>query len=1391
MRFSIHFLWLLLSGKLALGIINLPDNFVHYVGDEVDFAIPSTGTPDGYGANYLPIGLTLDPLNGTISGKLLESGDWSTMFYAFSGQSFETKSLTWKVLESGENAASNLSYHVVRKKAGQDLSGVYTGVQNLDAIDTVQGLPDGVTFNYETFYLSGAVSDPGLYEIRLSQKRGAAWFYHTLILLIDPADWPGRVSLPTTASSSIVYFKGKYYFPGSKETVSVTEDLKTWAEVVPVPGKYVSDFVSVGEVLVGRCFGGYVLSHDGDNFDFLTFPNNLSADWLIAGKNGIVAAFEESTGDQLLYSSNGLDWVEWVYPMDSISQPIVVDSDFYFYESGTFHITSEGTEWSKVKRKNHLGDIDTKTFIYGNGVFAARGWRDDEVYTSHSGEYWNLQTIRTGVEFSGIHFSDGRFFLWGRDEDDNDPDSVLTSLDGKTWSAINVGSSAIRISEVKQVHGNILVKQLAQNGAISSLDFGAPLDVPAFFVPNFLEFPPGESVYYPLNVSGSYTSLRAYGLPRGLKFDSILGVIYGTSKEEWFSSFDVIFVGENNGLSGVVERSEIYMQPGESRPPEIFSRCVTGQVGWELTDQELSFWPRDPTSSVRIIDAPAWLTTDGYDFEGIPTEAIQTSFTLEVTNLHGTKTKEIPLTIGQPVLEEVDLGFEQFDPRYFSFGKGRYFARDNFESYWSDDLVNWTATDRAMEGPGDIVEFKDRLYFVESPRLYRSADGRIWTPLDIPELYSPRTGSVFATNDRLYVISDDKLVCSVDGLNWTILESDRPSYLGVTWQGGYFFAYFVGDDQILRSPDAVNWTTVFDEGSDYLDIKDIVYGNGVFLAAVDDFENKYPLLRSENGADWVRVDLPEGQQGEPTAILFADGKFHLTGFNNTYMVSADGLEWELTANLPRFDDLVWDGQQLWAVGSGGGVYRLAGGLPPVVTPIYDVVYEIGQPVDQDIEIAGRFDRIDVFGLPEGLSVDQTGKKIVGTPTETGDFRACMVAVSGNAISQGAMYAGLIVDSTKIPEFTEDFFVLPSGDLFLEVVDYGSGYNAFQLTSNNLPSGLQLHGYLLDGTLPAGAFPVDFTFTSFDGSVVREKQLTFFSSPLVHAIAREQPLQWRGKLGVPLTESIMLRSVVAIGSVTGLPAGLTYDSNLKLISGTPSAPGDYLITIDLVNNASNFYYKLTVEEDLNLIQPAQGVYDSQQNAITYKVQLENPSGYSFRWSYKGQPIDSDPSVSGERTSSLTLLDLSGKDPQGFSVEISKAGKVQQVDVPFRYNLDAFEDWAESVGLSGAEAGPLAYGNKHGIQNVFVFAQKNSGLDALVPPKFIPVSNGYSFQFVTDLYWSPDDWRVLLSRDLRNGFSEVVPSVIEETGSYRKWAATLTSPEAGKAFGSLKGAFFENN
>lgn len=1114
------------------------------------------------------------------------------------------------------------------------------------------------------------------------------------------------------------------------------------------------------------------------------------------GKGGVVAEFQDANGRSLHYSSDGENWQEWDLPMGFDSPPIVVDDTFYVRELDTFHITRDGSEWWTLELKYFLGDVDRTTIVYGNGVFAALGRRGDEIYASVTVEHWSVQTIRTGVEWKGLKFSDGQFFLWGSDEDSSNPDTILSSSDGKNWSAINLGNFVQGVDEVYQVNGNIVARQISATGQTTTLDIGSKRDVPVFFIPDFMEFPPGETVFHPLRISGSWTLLRAYGLPRGLSFDSNTGAIHGVALEEPYSRHDVIFVGENRGMPGIVEYSQIYLQPMRASAPTIYTPCVTGQVGLRLHGQDLSFGPEDHSSQVVITGAPSWLSFDGHSFVGIPTESADTTLMVEVSNQFGTTAKEIRLIINKPVFERLDRPIgDWFYVRGFSYFKGRYFISDNFESYWSWDLKNWTPVAPDVTGFENMVSFKEYIYIIDQPRVYKSPDGRGWIWIEnVPEIYNPRPGSLFATGDKLYLVADNRLVSSDNGRDWTVLENgERPPGYYVTYKGQYFFAYWLAEDVIYRSSDALSWEVVFDEESDHLDIMDIAYGNGVYLAIAEDIEGKFPILRSTDGQNWEKLEAPKNFPRSPSVLYFSDGQFHIWGNNGWYFFSEDGLSWKNygfpnrnTTNSPNFESFFWDGDFLYGIDFSSGIYRrVSDDVPPVIDPSHDEIFILGQPADLPINLEGEVNRVELYGAPKGLSFDLSSGKIVGIPLEGGEFQACMVAYNDETYSQAARFFGAVADPTKVPNFTSDFHVVASRDSQVQIAEGGEEYSGFKLSAENLPNQFRISDFQLRWDyVPAGIYPTDFTLTSPNGSVQRSKRIQLYVSPIFSPLLEKRSLHLRGVVGIPLMESVILSGSTEVASVSRLPGGLSYNSNQQLIVGTPTQSGDFVVTVDLAGQFNHFFYRLTIEDNLEFVQPVQGGFDRDSGTYVYRAQVEDPQSYSFQWFYSGYALSDNDTISGSNSPILRLNSLDNFDPHKFSVQVSHGGLSTLIEAPFNATLEYYQYWADSLQLTGRQADPLAYGNATGYPNIFLFMQGATELDDFIPPEIIRTLGGFQFKFVTTKYWNAEDLKILVSKDLRKDFFELRPLMAEESQTHRTWFATVADPLSNRVFLTLK-------
>jgi hypothetical protein len=175
-----------------------------------------------------------------------------------------------------------------------------------------------------------------------------------------------------------------------------------------------------------------------------------------------------------------------------------------------------------------------------------------------------------------------------------------------------------------------------------------------------------------------------------------------------------------------------------------------------------------------------------------------------------------------------------------------------------------------------------------------------WYLQTIPSL--PFSNIIFA-NNKFIAISNGSysLLNSTDGINWTTITIGSFGLRGITYAANKFVAVgaeFSGTDLISNvqvSTDGTTWTryTPFTNGPV---LKDITYGNGLFVAVADGGGNR--VITSPDGISWTLRNASDNNSWQ--SIAFGNGKFVAIaiGGTNPVMYSTDGINWTgLNINL--------------------------------------------------------------------------------------------------------------------------------------------------------------------------------------------------------------------------------------------------------------------------------------------------------------------------------------------------------------------------------------------------------------------------------------------------------------------------------------------------------------
>ena len=209
-------------------------------------------------------------------------------------------------------------------------------------------------------------------------------------------------------------------------------------------------------------------------------------------------------------------------------------------------------------------------------------------------------------------------------------------------------------------------------------------------------------------------------------------------------------------------------------------------------------------------------------------------------------------------------------------------------------------------------------------------------------------------------------------------------------------------------------------------------------------------------------------------------------------------------------------------------------------------------------------------VPPGLSFNPVTLEITGTPTQTGQFTFPVTVADNEGRSVIANYMLTIKDplvlSTKVLADGTVGAVYP-GD---QIPAASGGTGPYTYTATNLPPGLNFDGTTrqIAGTpTQSGTFSVLVKVTDAAGAEL----IVPYSLKVIGALDLPAAALPFATVGTPYT-SPALPEVTGgtspyIYSMTGLPAGLTFNPATRVISGTPELGGSFNATMTVADNGS--------------------------------------------------------------------------------------------------------------------------------------------------------------------------------------------------------------------------------
>ena len=208
----------------------------------------------------------------------------------------------------------------------------------------------------------------------------------------------------------------------------------------------------------------------------------------------------------------------------------------------------------------------------------------------------------------------------------------------------------------------------------------------------------------------------------------------------------------------------------------------------------------------------------------------------------------------------------------------------NYKITTSVDGVNWETFDILVSGTRILYTINNFL-IMGAHSIYKSADGvsnynSVYT--NNKELNAIAYGNgkvIVGGTNGLIVLSDD------NGETWSeITTSASSSCMDVIFANNNFYIFYVNGD-IYKSSDGINWSNISNHSIRY--VRNIVYGDGVFVGFGSDSQRNAVLLRSKDCINW------ETQPCSYTAwsVKYVNQQFFIGTTNGVILGSYTGIDW--------------------------------------------------------------------------------------------------------------------------------------------------------------------------------------------------------------------------------------------------------------------------------------------------------------------------------------------------------------------------------------------------------------------------------------------------------------------------------------------------------------------